>query len=768
MSSPLAPRILRWAALTLVLLVGLAVRLVPYGMTFTSSGVLFRSDTDPYYHALRAQRIVADWPHVPWTDVRMNFPYGAWIPWPPLFDFVIAGMSHLFGATAGTPELVAKVAAWLAIVIGVALLPVVALLGRRLLGGGLWLDAALIVALLSANVRYGAIGAADQHGAELLISTAIFLVFAGGWRAENESLRAEVLRAIGLGTLIALAFWNWLGSALYLILLVGTTGLWHVIAPRQDVAARRMARTLFGGGLVGVVLLVVSIALFAPAGSLARGGLNGLTGLHVAMVGVSAGFGGLVSLTSTRSGARQRRFAESAGAALLALAPVLLLPALRGGIASGLAAASRGNEWYASIAEYRPILFSGATSLGKDVLGALANFGLGLFVMPLALPAFRRRWKENPADRPGVFFLFLFGATFYVLTLFELRFQLYLTIPMALWIALALRDLAERARERWPSRAATAARTVRAAGLLLVVAPALPFVSVYYASYAEQLPGFEADLFPELAWLRNVPPADPSRPAVMGEWSIGHAIQYFAHKPVIVTPFGTALDEGVRTAEHASGMEDWSAFLFATKPEEADRVLARRRVGFVVLRSPKNEVRGALAFAPHGTAPVADLDVSLFEGPIPSVRPEFFRLVPSRLYYFDGMSPNNQPPALEGYRLLYESPNTEWIGSLPPAHLFKTFGVVPGARIALRGAQPGATVTARSRIHTNQNRVFEWVTTAPVTAEGRAEVRLPYATGANGLVQAGEYSISDGTHQGTLALDDKDILGGRMEIDLSR
>lgn len=766
MSSSAGLRMPRWTGMVFVLLVGIAIRLIPYGLTFTDSGVRFRSDTDPYYHALRAQRIVADWPHVPWTDPRMNFPYGAWIPWPPLFDVVIAGVSHLLGATGTTPELVAKVAAWLAVVVGVALLPLVALLGRCLLGGGMWLDAAFIVAVLSANVRFGAVGAADQHGAELLISTAIFLVFAGGWRSEAESRRSEVLRALGLGALIALAFWNWLGSALYLLLLVGVTGLWHVIAPPGDLSARRMARTLFGGCLAGTLLLAASVALFAPAGSLGRGALDGLTGLHVSMVAVSAAFGGLLLLRPPGSGGWRSRFAEAAGAAAVALLPVLLIGPLREGIATGLAAVSRGNEWYASIAEFRPILFSGVLSLSKDLLMVLAMFGLGFFVMPLALPAFLRRWKESALDRPGLFFLLVFGGAFFLLTLYELRFQLYLTIPMALWVSLGVRDLAKRAAAKWPSKTTRILAGSWSAGILVVVAPAL--IAIFPPVYAWQLPGFEDDLFPQMEWLRNVPPTDPSRPAVMGEWTIGHAIQYFAHKPVIVTPFGTALDEGVRTAEHPSGMEDWSAFLFATRPEEGERILAQRHVGFLVLDSPMNEVRGSLAFAPRGTAPVADLDYSWIKGSMTSVRPAFFRLLASRLYYFDGMSPKNEPPALGAYRLLAESPDTEWIGNLPPARLFKTFGVVPGARIVLSGGPPGGTVIARSTIQTNQNRVFEWKTSAPMSADGRAELRLPYATGKNGLVQAGPYAISDGTHHGTLKLDEKDVLGATTEIDFSR
>jgi hypothetical protein len=75
-------------------------------------------------------------------------------------------------------------------------------------------------------------------------------------------------------------------------------------------------------------------------------------------------------------------------------------------------------------------------------------------------------------------------------------------------------------------------------------------------------------------------------------------------------------------------------------------------------------------------------------------------------------------------------------------------------------------VSAKLRIQTNQKRVFEWATQTRSDADGRATLRLPYATGSNGLVRAGPYNLSDGVHRGTLTLDEKDVAGGRMEIDL--
>ncbi|MGA8893232.1 MAG: hypothetical protein WB493_16850, partial [Anaeromyxobacteraceae bacterium] len=140
----------RWArvALVVVAVVAIAVRLLPWPQVFWSDGVRLMADGDTYYHALRAERIARDWPHVPWVDPGMNHPQGAAIPWPALLDQAIATIAVFTGPP--TTEHVATVAAVVPVVAGVLLVLATAALGAVLLGGPVWWDAALLVALLPA------------------------------------------------------------------------------------------------------------------------------------------------------------------------------------------------------------------------------------------------------------------------------------------------------------------------------------------------------------------------------------------------------------------------------------------------------------------------------------------------------------------------------------------------------------------------------------------------------------------------------------------
>jgi hypothetical protein len=95
--------------------------------------------------------------------------------------------------------------------------------------------------------------------------------------------------------------------------------------------------------------------------------------------------------------------------------------------------------------------------------------------------------------------------------------------------------------------------------------------------------------------------------------------------------------------------------------------------------------------------------------------PGFFDLVGSRLWFFDGNSRDGAAPGLGAYRLLAESQTPNHVLEYrPQAH--KLFEVVAGARIVVRGADPGAEVVIVVPVRSNMGREFLWATHA--TADG--------------------------------------------------
>jgi hypothetical protein len=69
--------------------------------------------------------------------------------------------------------------------------------------------------------------------------------------------------------------------------------------------------------------------------------------------------------------------------------------------------------------------------------------------------------------------------------------------------------------------------------------------------------------------------------------------------------------------------------------------------------------------------------------------------------------------------------------------MFKLFGFVPGANVAIEGAPPGSQALAEVSVLTNTGRAFVWRTWAVADGSGTVELRVPYVTGENGLVRAG-------------------------------
>jgi hypothetical protein len=253
----------------------------------------------------------------------------------------------------------------------------------------------------------------------------------------------------------------------------------------------------------------------------------------------------------------------------------------------------------------------------------------------------------------------------------------------------------------------------------------------------------DADLLEVSTWL--APRASRER-SVLAPFQYGHAIRYYSGAPVLVTPFGADIG--------SDGMRDFAAFVYAPTAEAAEAVVSRRRVGWILCGDPLGPVTDAYAFAPADAAPLTRIEA----GP-QSVRkirglPGYEQGIVSWLFDFDGVSEQfTDQPAIGWARLIYETKDR---GNLP----LKLFEIVAGARLEVSGARPGERVSAHTTITSNQGRQFVWWTAARADGDGRAMLRIPFATGMNGAVRAGEYEVRAAERLATVAVSEAAVVRG--------
>lgn len=735
--------------LALVLAVAAAARLAGWARVFRADGVHFAADSDPHYHVLQAERFLRSGLAALWHDPLLGWPQGADVPWPPLFDVSLGAVARaLYGAGLDRAAL-EQVAAWLPVVLGVVTVALVAMLAAALLDRRAAIGAALLFALLPAHVLYSGVGRADQHVAEILLACWVQGAFVATWAGRSERARRAGMALAAAG--LALSFWTWMGSALQLVVPVAFTAGAHVLLGREAEVTRRIARGLlasFGGA---AVLLAGTLVLWGPPGALLRGSVLGLTGLQVALLVAGASSGALLLARSRREGQRTpaARLAEAALALLVPAVALLLVPSLRAGIAAGATALFAGNPWYADIAEFRPLLFSCQTPLEADVGVLLRFYGLALPAALLAIPPLLRRWRRDE-DRPRVLFLALWTATFLVLALARRRFAPYLAAPLALCAWEGVRHAAGALAARWWPARPSAAPLLAAAGAVAILLPCLPSL--------RDVPRLPDDWIEAARWLGRQPRAGGEE-GVLGAWELGHLVRYYGGgRPAVATPFGT---------EGGAGAMEAVARFDLGPGGEAEALLHARRARWVMMLDPVVRAYSEASLLGASFGVRMERSCSAAEGKVDSVSAEFLATTGARLFYFDGGSaPEFPAPPIDALRLVYESPPSP-MGAGAPSRQVKTFERVPGATLDVTGAGPDRPVRASVQVRTNQGRIFTWSTAARADAAGRARLRLPYATGGNGAVEASAWVLSGGGREVALVLDARQVAQGeRVRVDL--
>ena len=700
----------RWRvalALGALMILAVLIRSLGFEFVFVGDHVTF-PPADAQYHLRRALYTFAQFPAVLLFDPYINFPGGAPVPWPPLFDFLLGGAARLLANDHAGFE---RVVAWAGPACAALTLIPVYLAARLLDSRRAGLVAALCYACLPVSVTYSRVGNPDHHSAVSLVGAWLLLACLGLLRggAGNGSVHRW---GFLLGAAQIVLLYTWHGSLLYLglanaLLLAGAL---FASAPRslftQSVAALVSAAAL-------VPLILVSPQ---PLGGWFSA--IALSWLHVLAMASVAGVAAQAAWITVRTPGRGPgwRLAVAALGTLTLAAIATLVPAIREGVELALQFLTQTDQVGKVTGEQNPLFGRLRAGMAAHPLLSWGGFA---YVLPL-VPGIAIGWAAlgtGPRDTAvSRWFLAGWAIFWVVLALGQRRYGNDLAPGFAVLFAMAAFALTE-----WLMKAFAEGRVRRGMeGLVVLSLLGLflwPVVDAVYGPRAQSsIAAVEAVGSPPLRVTRAVAPslarfmrevrrATPETSAylspgpvptygVIAHANLGHALQYGARRATATDPFWWYI-----------GRDNWQAsFGFLAASTEGE----------------------ALAFADrlHGRYLVTTAE----EDPLS---------VAGQLHRLDGLARKSRP-ALTRFRLVSESlPGGRGLGQIfRPAKngavAYKLFEIVPGAKVVVE-ALPGQAVQASLQVRSNQGRLFRYRAVGLADDEGKARLVLPYATEPSAL-----------------------------------
>lgn len=716
------------AALLSALVLTLGVRLLGFEWTFVGDSVVF-PPADAQYHLRRAFYTFVRFPEILLFDSYVNFPGGAPVPWPPLFDFALGATARAFATTQHGFEVVA---AWMPPALALLTAWPVYLSGRAAFGREVGIGALLFFALLPVSVTYTRLGQSDHHAAVALLGAWLLFVCMR-WADPAPSAGRLTRLAVALFTLQCAMLLTWHGSLLYLALVEGVLLLVFVSSGERRLLLAQAAAAAASGLVVLLVLSASPTPLGGDYSSIALSRLHLIAMAAVALVCTAVGWwypGG-------RETKALGRLAATSAWTVGFFALVFLLPGVRAGILPAFDFLTLSDGVGHVTGEQAPLLaLSSRTRLQPGTL----VWGYFVFLLPL-LPVFAAWTAREPglsaAQRGARWVALAFSLWFGALALAQRRYGNDLGPVAAILFAAALWMLASRLVAAWATSAAgrsarwqrsIAASCAIGLGLALYLPPLTdiygPRLRLSVAalrgdpraqraasqSVASTLTRFLEDvraLTPESAGYTD-PDARPQY-GVIAHPNLGHAIQYVARRATATDPFWAYI-----------GRENWERTLaFQSARDEANSVrIARLLEGRFVLTQPEAEPDSIV----------------------------------ERLHSDDGAARAGRA-ALGHYRLVAEAEAGPALGQIfrPSVHRgppYKLFEIVPGALIEVSGT-PGEHASAQVELATSTGRHVSYRQDAVIGPDGSAALRVPYATqgtrpAAAGVRARGPYWVQVG------------------------
>jgi oligosaccharyl transferase (archaeosortase A-associated) len=223
------------AGLLVALCFGIALWLrayLPHDKVFTDGLIKFAGN-DSYYHMRLVDNLLRHLFHPMTFDPFSYYPHGMHVPWPPFFDWILAGTIWLAGLGSPSQHLVDVIGVYYPAILGALTVIPIYFIGKELFNRWVGVMAAGLVAIIPSEfLSRSLLGYTDHHVAEVLFTslTVLFLILAiktSGKRLLNFShllhrdwavARRPLIYSLLAGIFLGIYLSTWVGGLFFVFL----------------------------------------------------------------------------------------------------------------------------------------------------------------------------------------------------------------------------------------------------------------------------------------------------------------------------------------------------------------------------------------------------------------------------------------------------------------------------------------------------------------------------------------------------------------------
>lgn len=778
------------------------------------------SADDGIYHMRLVENMLlgGHFPFRIYFDPFTNFPYGTYIHFTPLYDWLLALIIWIISFGKPTLEIINKIAPFYPAVMGALLIFVIYFITKILFKNrGIAILASFLSGISPSFLYRSTLGNTDHHVAEVLFSTLFimfFMMVLQNSRNSFSSLKFWIFAVLS-GFSLGLYFLAWTGAIMFLFLIFCFIVLYYLI---EYFLGNRKNWILYAGIIIFLTSFLMILPFFGHP-DLFNTYMYNILHLESFLLGILVF---IILLLSDRLFLKKNInpklmpiFLACAIFLVLSLFKIFL-PDLFFYLISGVKEVNTGMVEYPLarelVGEMAPVSFN----------GLVGNFYAVFIVSLISLGIIFYKFLKN---RKPEYLLIILWAVFMMLMsgiipyFGQVRFSYYLSpIFSILFSFTVVSAIIFGWQGLQKSKELEEPNIFKK--YILIGSVVMIFNGIYFlfypfpfnagADFPKSLPYIIGDIFYNakmspaeedryevVEWLKNNTPdtgidyyelyKEPginndtgkvnaytypeSAYGVLAVWDFGHMITYYGHRIPVSNPFQQGIG---RKNKDGSIRPGYATFFLERDENAATGYLDQLKTRYVI--SDSASVNSDGVFQQMIKWAQDDYDGYLEENSENLDLNKYYDSMIARLHLFDGRQTeftakiseedrDFEIKPLSRFRLLYESDTTGFtlkIDAKNDVKNFKVFQYVKGA--VIKGFAPlGAEVEVSVKITTNQDREFTYKNTAE-SKNGSFKITVPYSTGfqKNSETKAEKYMIKIGNYTKEVEVSEQDILNGKI------